>query len=61
MILPNGEDFDDDLGKFVNIFHFFVIFEIFDVFGFLTYLMCYGHICREGSSTWYVSISPTWA
>ena len=30
MVLPDGEDFDDDLGKFLNIFHFL---------GLLKYLM----------------------
>jgi hypothetical protein len=56
--------------SFLNIFKFFVVFEIFYVlwflkyfmfFGFLLYNMCYCHRCREGSSTWDVSIAPMWA
>lgn len=39
MILLDGEDFDDDLGEFFNIFYFWFFFEIFDIFGFLMYSM----------------------
>ena len=62
MALPNGENFDDDLGKFfLNIFHFLWFFEIFDVFCFLMYSMCHYRRCGKGSSTWDVSITLTWA
>lgn len=61
MILLYGEDFDDDLGMFSEYISFFVIFEIFDVVGFLMYSICHYPRCRKGSSTCYVFISLTWA
>lgn len=53
MVLPDGEDFDDDLGEFFfNIFHFlWLFFKIFDLFGFLTYSMCHCRRYRKGSPT----------
>ena len=38
MVFPNGEDFDDDLGKFLNIFHFlrFLKYLMFLVFKHIT-------------------------